>query len=186
MKRLVIKTTLITLASIIGALIIAVGALCLFAPKTMANFFEDVGNYSASVFFYEKNYEKTGSISDLDELLLKVYVESDYELTEKYSKEMIEHVQFESLSVANKEYYYGCYVIALANNGKFDQAINVGKDFVQDYGYTVFNPLRILITDYLQDDMTENKQSLRQAVLSTTNVSAEQEVYKTQDLIQLG
>ena len=152
----------------------------------MAGFFDDVGNYSASVFFYEKQYEKSGDVNDLDKLLLKVYVAKDYEKTEKYSNAMISHSAFESFSLENKEYYYGCYAVALANNSKFSQAVQVGESFVEQYGYTQFNPLSILISDYIGDQMVENKEQLRTAIMNTTNVSIEQLVYKTTDLIKLG
>ena len=175
-----------TLASTIGALIVTIGALCLFVPSMMAKFFDDVGSYSASVFFYEKQYEKTGDIVDLDKLLLKVYVAGDYDKTEKYSKAIIEHSLFENLSVGTKEYYYGCYVVALANNAKFSDAIQVGQDFVEQNGYTEFNPLRILLSDYIKDDMVENKAQLKTAIISTTNVSLEQSAFKAIDLVKLG
>lgn len=185
MKKLVIKTTLITLACLIGALVITISALCLFAPATMAGFFDDVGNYSASVFFYEKQYEKTGDIEDLDKLILKVDMAGDTVRTEKYVKQLIEHKDFNKFLMADREYYYGCYALSLARNGKFDDAVKVGQDFVSENGYTALNPLRVLITDFVTDNMTEQKVKLALAITQTTNVSIEQNVYKVADLIKL-
>ena len=185
MKKLIIKTSLITLASIIGALVITVGALCLFAPATMAGFFDDVGNDSASVFFYEKQYEKTGDIQDLDKLLVKVYAQKDNKLCEKYAKAMIEHKDFSKLSAQDKEYYYGCYALSLAKNGKFDKAVSVGTQYVEAYGYTKYNPLSVLLSDYIKQDMLENKTKLKGAIEQTSNVSIEQQTFKSNDLNKL-
>lgn len=188
MKKLVIKTTLITLASIIGALIITVSALCLFAPATMAGFFDDVGNYSASVFFYEKQYEKSGDINDLDKLLLKVYAKGDTCKVEEYSKKIIHHEDFGGYSVDKKEYYYDCYVLSLAQNGKFDEAVGQGLGFINQYGYTPYNPLRMLLKEHLNDQMVEQKAKLKQAIESVTTfhtLTDYEQIIWQQDLLEL-
>ncbi len=193
MKKLVIKTTLITLISTICALIITFGALCLFAPATVAGFFDGVGNYSASVFFYERQYEKSGDINDLDKLLVKVYGAKDYALSEKYSKMLIEHKHFDEFcqskpasTVSNVEYYYGCYALSLAYNDNFSGAVTVGSEFVAEYGYTQYNPLRVLKTNYLTAQTTQEKTVLKDAISACANVSATQQTYKSADLIELG
>ena len=117
MKKLVIKTALITVVSIIGAVIIAFGAFAMFAPKSVASFFDGVGGYSASVFFYERQYEKTGDFSDLVVLVDKIDDYTDPDTAKKYLKIFIEHQEFENycagknatkyLSLA--DYYLGRY-----------------------------------------------------------------------------
>ncbi len=186
MKRLIVKTTLITLACFMGALVITFSALCLFAPATIAGFFDDVGNYSASVFFYEKQCDKSGDIKDLEKLFVKVNDNKDYANTEKFAKKIIDHADFENYTIEDKEYYYGYLVLSLARNGKFDMAIENGETFVEKYGYTEFNPLRVLITDYIEDNMAEKKEQLKEAITGTTNVdSLTQLAFKTVDLIAL-
>lgn len=189
MNKLVIKTILITLACAVGALAVVFGALCIFAPVTVAGFFDDVGNYSASVFFYEKQYDKTGDIDDLDVLVLKAYGNSDTVRAEEYLEEMIEHEDFEEFcsgangaNMSDKEYYYGYYALSIAKNGKIDKAISVSKDFVSENGYTKFNPLRTLVSEFLSGATTSEKGKIKAAVESVKTTDAVQEDYKNQDL----
>ena len=153
MKKLVIKTSLITLACIVGAMLIAFGTTALFAPVKMAGFFDGVGNYSASVFFYEKQYKKSQEISDLELLVSKMDRQDAYE--KGYLKELVEHKDFYSYVdgqghlITTAEYYYGEYVLALYKNGKFEDSLTVAKSFVDANGYTEYNPLSTLVDQVL-------------------------------------
>ena len=153
MKKLVIKTSLITLACIVGAMLIAFGVTALFAPVKMADFFDGVGNYSASVFFYEKQYKKTQEISDLELLVSKMDRQDAYE--KGYLKELVEHEDFYSYTdgkghlITTAEYYYGEYSLALFENGKFEDSLAVAKSYVDKYGYTTYNPLSAVIDQVL-------------------------------------
>ena len=89
MKKLVLKTALITA----GALVILFGIFCvvnlIFFPKSVANFFYSAGNYNASVKFYQKNYERTKAYEDLDLLCVKLdtayfYDSSNYDKVVSY------------------------------------------------------------------------------------------------------
>ena len=116
MKKLVIKTAVITLASILVALAITFGAFAMFAPRSLAVFFDGVGNYSASVFFYEKQYLKTENFSDLVELVNELDDANDSERAQKYLGILIAHEDFENFCANKKifgvpyaEYYNGRY-----------------------------------------------------------------------------
>ena len=156
MKKLVIKTTLITLASLIGAMAITFGAVALFAPGFTAGIFNGVGNYSATVFFYEKQYAKTQSVIDLMVLVDKVDYENDSVRAEKYLELLVNHKDFDKLSnvegstVSEKEFYVSNYALVLAKNDKFADALSVSSEFVKENGYTNYNPYRILIYDYTE------------------------------------
>ncbi len=98
----------------IGAVIIAFGAFAMFAPGRVASFFDGVGGYSASVFFYERQYEKTGDFSDLVVLVDKLDDQADKYTAEKYLKIFIEHQDFESycagktvMGISLSDYYVG-------------------------------------------------------------------------------
>ena len=192
MKKLVLKTTLITLASVLGAIVLTIGALCLFAPATCAQFFDGVGNYSASVFFYEKHYEKTGDVNVLDTLFSKAYGAEDFVRAEDYAKKIVEHDDFDLLcddqvsdnTLSDKEYYYANYALLLAKNGKFDTAISVGEEFVAGNGYTKFNPLRALVDEYLLD--AQKADALKTVITVIENgLSGAQETYANEDLNKL-
>lgn len=173
MKKLVIKTICITLASLIGAFVLAFGAVTLFAPKCLGELFDGVGNYSASVFFYEKQYEKTDDINDLYRLVSKIDIEKDATVAEKYYFEFISHKDFESLcanidndnrAVLAKDYYYGTYCLALAKNGKLDKALSFAKTYVDENGYTINNPFRVIVMEYADDCNAEEIQKIKTAL----------------------
>ena len=116
MKNLVIRSIVITLASIVSALSITFGALSVFTPKTIAGFFDDVGNTPASVFFYERQFEKSADFEDLALLVNKIDDEKDAERAEKYLLLFINHEEFNSyclgkttMGVPLSEYYLGRY-----------------------------------------------------------------------------
>ena len=94
MKKLVIKTIAITIAVMLGVVVVAFGVTSLIAPKFLANIFDGVGGYSASIFFYEKQYEKTEDIYDLVLLVDKIEKEKDSVLAEEYLYKLINHEQF--------------------------------------------------------------------------------------------
>ncbi len=157
LKKLVIKTALITLASLLGAVILTYCALLIFAPKVLGNFFDGAGGYSASVFFYEKQYEKTGDIQDLNTLVLKLDIDDDKILAEKYYEKMVLHEDFDSFCQAQdqnngstkaSDYYIGNYCLLLARNGKFDQALTLATECLKD-GYSQLEPVRALIYKYI-------------------------------------
>lgn len=179
MKKLVIKTISITLASLIGAMLLVFCALVLFAPGYVGGVFDGAGNYSASVFFYEKQYEKTGSVKDLNTLVLKLDIDKDTEKAEKFYCEIINHADFDKLCqdnssqdkvISEKEYYYGNYTLALAKNGKFSQALSFAKEKCAQQ-YSAFAPMRVLIYDYLTAENKEELVLVAQA-LGELNVSS--------------
>lgn len=158
MKKLVLKTVAITLATIVGLLVVAFCATCFIAPKFLANVFDGVGNYPASVFFYESNYNKTGEIEDLGLLIDKLDSEKGGEKLKGYLKEMIESAGFDEYCkaqdlkgggvVSSKEYYTGLYAVILIDNGDVDGAIVVANEFVKENGYTKNNPYRLVIAEF--------------------------------------
>jgi len=99
LKKLIIKTSLITLAVTLCALMITFGALALFAPKTVAGIFDGVGGYSASVFFYEKQYNKSGEIDDLAVLVDKIDEDKEPLKAEKYIETLISREDFATYCV---------------------------------------------------------------------------------------
>ncbi len=168
MKKLVIKTVAITLSAIIGACLILFGALALFAPASIAGFFDKVGIYKSSIHFYERQYGKSDSIDDLTVLILKIDGERDSEREEKYIKILIERPDFEDYcqlkddttndNVSTREFYYGEYAVALVRNGKFSSAHAIASEFVEEYGYTAYNPFSIMLAE--TDELLTNENLL--------------------------
>lgn len=154
MKNLVIKTIIITLISFLIAGAIAFGVLFFSAPGVLGKMFDGVGFNSASVFFYEKQYNKTKSIDDLNTLVLKIEVKYDSQRAEKYYKLILEHSEFDNLILGQsqnrdmRDFYASQYALALAENDKFSSAVDYAKDYCGNT-YSQNNPFRVLIYDYL-------------------------------------
>lgn len=158
MKKLVLKTAFITLASILGAIILVSGIFLLFIPKPVASFFESMGNYSASMSFYEKQYNNTKSDQDLWNICLKVDEYGDSARAEKYLHKFATSSNFEKncktldqsksngYSQTTEEFIEGKLVIAVYKNKGIDKAIDVATQCVAE-DYTVYNPFYMLYSD---------------------------------------
>ena len=158
MTKLVLKTVAITLVAVLGAGMILFGSLALFAPLSVANFFDGMGMQNVAVKYYEKQYGKSESVEDLAVLILKLDEESDSVKSEKYLKIMIEKDEYSSYcqaqdsinnggKVSQDEYYKGKYALSLVRNEKFDVAVSVAKDYVLENGYTDYNPFSVIIAE---------------------------------------
>lgn len=144
MKKLVIKTALITLAVIVAISCVLMGFFALFFPKNLGNFFAKCGSYHLASSLYERNYERERTVDSLVLLIdhLDPYKDDD---TADFIEDMIEIYGIETVSDA--EYYYGKYVVSLAFDEDVDDAVLGAKQFVKEYGYTAHNPYRTLISD---------------------------------------
>lgn len=189
MKKLVVKTAIITLASLICTLLIAFGALAVCAPNYLGRVFDGTGNHSVAVFFYEKQFEKTGNVDDLNTLVLKLDVKSDSQKAEKYYKKIIEHSDFESLCqsqnsqnglIGAKDFYVGQYVLSLAYNGKFEQAVAYSKDYI-GASYQKNNPFQALIYNYLTSDKVDQINAVKVALEEVEQGLTETSQFLTED-----
>lgn len=188
MKKLIIKTSLITLAVTLCALMITFGALALFAPKTVAGIFDGVGGYSASVFFYEKQYNKTGEIDDLVVLIDKIDQDKEPLKAEKYIQTIIEREDFEEYceeqdkskpTIKTKDYYYGNYVLVLSENGRFEKALEVCNEVAHGSGkYTKDNPYRIILSELSEELSLDNLETLKEKLVREKS-------YQTKDGLEL-
>ena len=177
MKNLIIKTIVITISSIICLLTAIFGVLCALAPTTIASVFEDMGCYKESVFFYELKYEQSNDVQDLVVLVDKAYGKDDLAAQEEYLGKLIWHKDFYSYCLSKdeyatnfdmptKDYYVGYYAIVLIENGKFDNAMDLSKSYVEKFGYTEFNPIRTIVSESLESLTANQKTELKEIILS--------------------
>ncbi len=158
MNKVILKTIIITVCAFIGALCIAFGSMCLFAPGTVATVFENTGSYSASVFFMEKQYEKDGSLNSLCRLVKALDEYNDSNRTSKYGKILTDQraSEFEyycetvgKIEFGEKkyciEYFYTKYAVAEMLNENTAEAISVADECVSKCGYTATNPYKAFI-----------------------------------------
>lgn len=191
------KTVGITLAVIFGTIAIVFGALTLFFPRAMGDLFSDMGNYSGAVWFYEKQYNASSDVGDLVVLVSKLDEVADSEKTEKYSSDLIAHKDFNVYlegqgktdfisSDKAKEYFYAKNAVSKTFVGKMAEAISVSKIFVEHYGYTLYNPFRIIIATCGNKISVEDLSLLKSGIeglMITENQTVEKDIQDIQTLI---
>ena len=156
MKKTVIKTALITLFSVLFSFVIVYISISFISPKTLGRAYKDLGNYGLTVKYFEKQYNKTKSCEDLYELIVVLDENKDYLLAKKYSSAMTErtdYINFCSVKdaeiingISTNEFVYSKYVIA-SSYESVDDSIEIAYGFCIDYGYTTYNPFRVLFSN---------------------------------------
>lgn len=156
MKKLVVKTVCVTLACVFGLAVAIFGVLALFFPKSLAKSFDKLGYYNGTVFFYEKQYEKTESANDLFVLCLKTDSEKDCLKAKKYLNKFLSLPEFEeycskldngvSDNLSTEEFLESKYVFAVYLTDGVEKAVSCAQNSVKDE-YTEYNPFFMLLTD---------------------------------------
>ena len=173
MKKLVIKTIAITIAVMLGVVVVAFGVTSLIAPKFLANIFDGVGGYSASIFFYEKQYEKTDDVKDLAILIDKLDADVQPALKEFYLEKMLLRSDFEEFCleqdkkdhvISAKEYYNGSYALILAKNKRLEKALEICSEYVKKLNYTENNPYRLILSDYADEASIEELKEIKNSL----------------------
>ena len=147
MKKLIIKTAIITFVSVILGLALIFTALSFISPKTMSDFTYSLGLEDASCTFAVRAYEKSGDVDDLDTLLIKSLATEDYVTLKKYSKVMIDRAEFSTFTKFDKETVLTYYVLSLVmtDDGEtFSKTVEVYNDFYTSYDAR--NPVSALLT----------------------------------------
>ncbi len=177
MKKLIIKTIVITISAIVCIVSAVFGALCIFAPTSIASVFEDMGCYKQSMFFYEMKYEQSNDIDDLIVLIDKAYGNGDEDGLEEYLSSLIWHKNFYKYcqsqdanlpanDMPTQDYFVGYYATVLIDNGKFESALNMSKSYVNMFTYTEFNPIRTIVKESFNVLTAEQKEQLKQTILT--------------------
>lgn len=138
LKKIVIKTALITLASVIAVLALAFGVASLAFPKGMSKMCEDMGNYKLAASYAERQYGYSGSTEDLYRCA-RLYIRiGDRDNTIKYCEELVQKQDFKEVCGDNVQYVYSNYSTDLYLSGKTDEAIAVAEKSVED-GFEIPN-----------------------------------------------
>ena len=155
MKKLILKTALITLGTILAVLCILYGIFALAFPLRMAKFFDGLGMTDASVSFYELQYENTGDIYDLGALCVKIDAQTDYTRAKKYLTLLTEEEGFSSYikefdknnsgSITGEEYFNGKLAVAHQKAGGVHEFLPFAVRVV-DNEYSEFNVFYIALS----------------------------------------
>ena len=172
MKKLVLKVSCLTVGAILVLLAIVYGCFSLFAPHLLGSLFERVGANNASLYFYEKEYNKNPNTTNLYRVLNKAiifennpkiveYFEKFY-LDEKYEQniETINTANYnangsvlENVSLANADNRLKSrYVKALCGNGEFEKAFEFAKNDLTSFDDTNINFVFAGLTDFVNEE----------------------------------
>ena len=158
MKHLIIKTVIISLSLIIAISFIIIGLVSVISPITIANASYRLGNYTISVKYTEKQYEKTKSFEDLALLVERGITASDYEVVSKYSQSFLNNENFESYSSGKSgdytNYIANGYILSLYNLGHVDKSITTALQYV-DSEFSLPNPITTLVYVASKNNDTE-------------------------------
>lgn len=153
MKKLILKTALITFACILAVLLVLVTAMTMLAPRTMSEFFDGLGGERASLWYMELSWRKFGDTDDLTELFAKSADAEDYERVEKYGRELSGREDFARICVSQDaggaeiafyDYVCGNTAEAIFKNGDAAGAVEFAAAHTDD-GYPPYNALQTLL-----------------------------------------
>ncbi len=185
MRKLIIKTALITLAIIIGACAITLGALLLFSPKTIGDIADKANNYSFAMYCYKLQYNKSEDIEDLGNIV-RIVDENEDATTAVYYCELIkDHSEFTNYCVEidaetkadendnvmkEAEYIYSKYAVALINVDRFDTMVDVCKNYCTSNGYSMYSPFSAVIANCGENLTVSELTTIKQKLRSLKNV----------------
>ncbi len=187
MKKLILKTVLITLACVIGLLAILFGVFAIFFPSILAKTADNLGNYDVAIHYYEKQYQKTEDLDDLFVLCQKLDVKESPESAKEYLSIMVrsdgfvdfclEQDKISAEDIACGEYLTSKYVCAIYECGQTGVAIVVAREMVEEFGYTAYNPFYTLTLRYgakmTDSELTEIKDTITQIKAGLTGTELE-------------
>ena len=144
MKKVALKVALITLLSMIAVGAVVYGAFTLFAPHILGSVCEGLGAGENALYFYEKEYNRNKTTTNLYTILNKSIINSDAERVVKYfeifyaDENYAENVEIinetnhsktasvlQNVSLSNADNRLKTrYVSALCKLGQFEKAFN--------------------------------------------------------------
>ena len=161
MKKLILKTALLTLAALICVSAMLYGFFALFFPGKIGNLFDGLGRGDIAVAYYELQYQKTSEFDDLVDISTRLDARADSHKAKKYLKILVKHENFEEFCskrdeenknpLKSKDFFYGKLFIATKVCDGIENAVLVGREAVK-YNYNEYNPFRIALNE--QDFLT--------------------------------
>ncbi|HBF86736.1 MAG TPA: hypothetical protein DDW54_03560, partial [Clostridiales bacterium] len=135
MKKTIVKTAIITflILFVVSALVtVSVGAI---RPALLGKFCSDLGIKNAAAFLYERQYDRTGDISDLKILVNASVAAGSEEKVAKYSYSLVadENLKFRETVKDGSEYRYYSFIAVESNYNV--SAYGKSVDIAENYGY---------------------------------------------------
>ncbi len=176
MKKLIIKTSVITLTLILIVGFALYGLLGFMYPSSIASLAFRVNNKSVCLKYSEKQYEKTNDVEDLSILIERAIWAENNELIVKYSAIFLNSSNFEEF-VKDKDGYENfivCYYVeSLYLLDQKEKSIEIAFSYFN--GKSELNPVRVLVLASKNDLDTLNKilkklNSIENKTQETTNL----------------
>lgn len=160
MKNFIVKTALITLASVIATALVSFTVLTVYSPRTVANLAYSLGSERVALWYEELTFQKSDKVSDLKTLFERSAEFKNNEYLVKYSKMLIEHDEFDAVCAADdeknyneangnnikyKNFVYGNYAVALYKTGASHTEIFAVADVTVEDEYSKHNAYQSLI-----------------------------------------
>lgn len=148
MKKVVLKTASITLATVIVAALIGYGVFALFFPYNLASFYRGAANYDLALKYSERGYSKSEN-HDLKDLLIVVYDAIDANNNEKIEKYAARALLSGDLTENERLHISQSYCLALYARNKKNEALEKAAELTLGgalcTGYVTGNPFRAVI-----------------------------------------
>ncbi len=176
MKKVIIKSVIITLILILLFVASFSLVLCLFFPKTVSNLSFRIGNYDLAVTYSEKAYEKNQSTENLVDLVEKSIVAKNYNLNSKYAGFLLVDENFLNNILPNKQDGYFNYISI-----SYVKSLYLLKDYQKcvksAINYTNFNSREMSATTTLISLCVEdNNKNLLTTLLGELNLLESNEI----------
>ncbi len=196
MKKLVLRTVGITLMAVLVLSAVTLAFLSMFSPLTLAHASEKVGLKDLSIKYYVRQYESSNSQNDLATLIYKLDQEDDAKECAKYCLIFINGDGFENFCSSQNEgikyhgsaenaheYFYIKSVISSFNSSVdgFEGALLHCRIYLNSYGYTDLNPLRVLIAQKNAVLTAEQRTGIVSLIDNYNPKSAEEAIRIAQD-----
>lgn len=156
MKKLIIKSSIITVVLILVVASAFLGLLSITKPSVISNMAFNLNNEKACVKYSEKQFLKTQSVKDLALLTERcIWAKEDSKVV-KYASLLLFNSEYESLN-KNSEYenYIVCsYTESLYKTGNKQKSVEVAFSYYD--GITTPNAVRVLIYNSKEDKDTLN------------------------------
>ncbi len=138
MKKIILKSALMTLGIVVGFAVVLFAVLSLGFPSTMAGWCEQVGNYKLAVRYAVLAYSYSGKIDDLARCVNNSVLAEDNSLIIEYGVKLIDDEEFDDycasadaefseaypgISYSYCQYIYGCVAGAYYEMGELESAL---------------------------------------------------------------
>lgn len=138
MKKIILKTSLITVAALAAAALLIFSLWILISPQTMATASEKTGNYSFAVTCANLKYKYSKDPDDLSRCCQDSILSGKDKLVIKYCEKLLSHEKFDEVcerkdnslnaTLNYKAYICGSLALSQYRQGELDKALSSAEE----------------------------------------------------------